>query len=261
MRVIDLNCDMGESFGNYKLGLDEEVIKYVSTANIACGYHAGDPIVMDKTVQLAKKYNVAIGAHPGFPDLMGFGRRDMQVNRTEIIDYFIYQVGALMTFAKVHKTALQHVKAHGKFGIMAWYDKEMAKASAEAVAMIDPSLIYVVVGGSQADMTAKAGEEVGLRVAREGTADRAYLPDGSLVARSKPGAVIVDVNEIEERVIRMAKEKKVVAIDGTVIDLQVDTICVHGDNPSALSIVKKIVEGLKKENVQIKPMRDFLSAK
>jgi len=258
MKVIDLNCDMGESFGNYKIGLDEEVIKYISSANIACGFHAGDPMVMEKTILLAKEHGVAPGAHPGFPDLMGFGRRTLECTQPEITNYIIYQVGALMAFAKAHGMNLQHVKTHGKLYSNAWENEDIAKATAEAIVKLDPTLLYLVMGGSKGEIAMKVGKEFGLKMAREAYPDRAYLPGGSLVSRSQPGAVIKDPALVTERAIRIAKEKKVVAIDGTVVDLQVDTICVHGDNPFAIEIVKMIKNDLKKEGIEIKPMQKFL---
>jgi UPF0271 protein len=258
MKVIDLNCDMGESFGNYKIGLDEEVIKYISSANIACGYHAGDPMVMEKTVMLAKESQVAPGAHPGFPDLMGFGRRTLEATSHEITNYIIYQVGALMAFCRACGLKLQHVKTHGKLYSNAWEDESIAKATAEAIAKLDPSILYLIMGGSKGEIAHKAGKEAGLKIAREAYPDRAYLPDGSLVSRKQPGAVIKESERVAERAVRMAVEKKVMAIDGTLIDLQADTICVHGDNPSAVEIVRKIKNDLKKEGVEIKPMGEFL---
>jgi 5-oxoprolinase (ATP-hydrolysing) subunit A len=258
MKVIDLNCDMGESFGNYKLGLDEEVIKHISSANIACGFHAGDPMVMEKTVHLAKEHRVAPGAHPGFPDLMGFGRRTLEATRHEMTNYIIYQVGALMAFCKACGLKLQHVKTHGKLYSNAWEDEIPAMATAEAIARLDPSMFYLIMGGRKGEIAYKAGKEMGLKMARETYPDRAYLPDGSLVPRKQPGAVIKDPDLVTARAVRMASEKKVVAIDGTVIDLQVDTICVHGDNPSAVEIVKKIKDALKREDIEIKPIGTFL---
>jgi UPF0271 protein len=258
MKVIDLNCDMGESFGNYKLGLDEEAIKHISSANIACGFHAGDPMVMEKTILLAKENHVGVGAHPGYPDLLGFGRRTVEATKHELTNYIIYQVGALMAFCKACGVKLQHVKTHGKLYSNAWENEDIAKATAEAIAKLDASIIYLVMGGSKGEIALRAGKEMGLKMAREAFPDRAYLPTGALTPRSQPGAVIKDAAVVVERAVRMASEKKVVAIDGTVIDLQIDTICVHGDNPSAVEIVKKIKSELAREGVEIKPMGTFL---
>ena len=258
MKHIDLNCDMGESFGNYKIGLDEEVIKYISSTNIACGYHAGDPIVMEKTVRMAKDNGVAVGAHPGYPDLMGFGRRAMEASAKEITNYIIYQVGALDAFARALGIKMQHVKTHGRLYSTAWVNEDVAKATAEAVCKADPSLIYLVMAGSKGEFAVKAGRSAGLKIAREAYPDRAYLADGSLVPRNQEGAVIHDNNIVAERAVRMASENKVSAVDGTVIELEIDTICVHGDNPSSLAIVEKVRTSLEKEGIGVRPMGESI---
>ena len=254
MNSIDLNCDMGESFGNYKLGLDDEVIKHISSANVACGYHAGDPMVMEKTVILAKKNNVAVGAHPGFPDMMGFGRRELAASNHEITNYIIYQVGALLAFTKANQMSLQHVKPHGKLYSKSWTSEDVAMATAEGIAKTDASLIYLVMAGTKGDFAAKAGKKYGLKTVREAFPDRAYLPNGSLVPRGDKGAVIHNADKVVDRAVRMAKENKISAIDGTTIEMQIDTICVHGDNPSAVAIVKNIRQAMEKENILVKPL-------
>ena len=248
---IDLNCDLGESFGNYKIGMDEEVIKFISSANIACGFHASDPLVMEKTVALAKENGVQVGAHPGFPDLVGFGRRNMNVSTAELKAMVMYQVGALAAFCKARDIKMNHVKPHGAMYNMAAKDIKLALAIAEGIAQVDDSLILLGLSGSQ---LLKAAQEVGLKSAAEVFADRAYEEDGSLVARTKAGAVIADENEVIERVIKMIKLGKVQTITGKEIEIKPDSICIHGDNPKALNFVKLIRQRLTQENIKIEAM-------
>lgn len=248
---IDLNCDMGESFGRYRIGADEEMMTVITSANIACGYHAGDPLVMDKTVRLAVEYGVGIGAHPGFPDLMGFGRRNMSLSPEEIENYVLYQIGALAAFAQAAGTKLAHVKPHGALYNMAAKDLQMAQAIARAVARFDKGLILVCPPNSEME---KAARELGLRVAREGFADRAYNADGSLRSRRLPGALIEDPQEAAERVVRMVKEGIVVAYTGEEIPMQVETICVHGDTPAAVEIAKAVRKALEAAGIEVVPM-------
>ena len=255
MYKVDLNSDMGESFGNYSLGMDEEVMKFITSANIACGWHAGDAMVMDKTVAAAQKINIAIGAHPGFPDLLGFGRREMKVSYEEAKNYIKYQIGALWAFAKSRGVELQHVKAHGAFYNMAAKDSQMARAIAEAVYEVDKELI--LVGLAKSEMI-RIGKDIGLKVANEVFADRAYNPDGTLVSRNIKGAVIHDKDEAIKRVIRMVMSGKVTAATGEDIDIQADTICVHGDNPSAVSFVQEIRKALEEENIIVAPIGSFI---
>ncbi|MCW3992303.1 MAG: LamB/YcsF family protein [Candidatus Bathyarchaeota archaeon] len=262
--IIDLNSDMGESFGRYKLGLDEEIIKHITSANVACGFHAGCPRTMRRTVRLAKQHGVALGAHPSFPDLVGFGRRAMAVTMDEAKDDIVYQVGALQAFAKAEGVSLQHVKAHGEIynlahgaGSVSNVDAdELARAIAEAVAQIDDELILVMMAGSRAFALA---EEMGVRVAGEAFADRAYTVDGKLVSRRMTGAVITDPDEVAARVTKMAIENKVTSIDGKDIDLvSIDTICVHGDTPTAVELVKTIRANLKEAGIEVAPIGTFL---
>ena len=251
MIKVDLNCDMGESFGNYVCGMDADVVPHISSANVACGFHASDPLVMEKTVALCKKSGVRVGAHPGFPDLVGFGRRQMQVSPDELRTMVIYQVGALKTFCDAAGVKLQHVKPHGAMYNMAAKDIKLALAIAEGIAQVDDSLILLGLSGSQ---LLKATQEVGLKSAAEVFADRAYEEDGSLVARTKAGAVIADENEVIERVIKMIKLGKVQTITGKEIEIKPDSICVHGDNPKALNFVKLIRQRLTQENIKIEAM-------
>ena len=245
---IDLNCDLGESFGVYKIGMDEEVLKYTSSANVACGWHAGDSVVMGKTVEMAKKNNVAVGAHPGFPDLVGFGRRTLNVSPKELKSYVKYQVGALLAFTKAEGIKMQHVKPHGAMYNMAAKDYDLALAIAEGIKEVDESLILMGLANSE---MIKAGKDIGLKVANEVFADRAYNDDGTLVSRALEGAVIHDKDLAIKRVIRMVKEGKVESINGKDIDLVPQSICIHGDNPEALEFAKNIREALLKEGIEI----------
>lgn len=255
MLKVDLNSDIGESFGDYKLGIDEEVLRYISSANIACGFHAGDPLIMDKTVEMAVNENTAIGAHPGFPDLMGFGRREMKITAEEAKCYIKYQIGALWAFAVSKGVKLQHVKVHGAFYNMAAKDVELSQAIAEAIYEVDKDLILVGLANSE---MIKAGIKANLKVANEVFADRAYNKDGTLVPRKKEGAMIHDEDEAISRVVRMVKEGKVTSITGEDINIQADTICVHGDNPRAVAFVKKIKNALQSEGVEVVPMGSFI---
>ena len=254
MAKIDLNCDMGESFGNYTCGLDKDVVPHISSANVACGFHASDPLVMEKTVVLCQKAGVRVGAHPGFPDLVGFGRRQMQVSPDELRTMIIYQVGALKAFCEAAGLKLQHVKPHGAMYNMAGKDEVMARAICEGVRAVDPSLILLGLSGSKLIEAAKA---IGLRAAREVFADRAYEEDGSLVARTKPGAMITDEDEAIARVVSMVTQHKVKAVTGREIPVEADSICLHGDSPKAVLFAEKISAALKAAGVTIAPMADI----
>lgn len=255
MFAIDLNCDLGESFGNYKCGMDEEVIPYISSANVACGFHASDPVVMADTVKLARENQVCVGAHPGYPDLVGFGRRNIAASPREVKAMVQYQVGALKAFCTAQGIVLEHVKPHGAMYNMAGRDEALAEAICQGIYEVDPSLILLGLAGSK---MLKAAEKTGLKAAKEVFADRAYEEDGSLVARSKPGAVITDENEAIERVVRMIKEGKVKAVTGKDIDVSADSVCVHGDGPQALEFVRQIREAFRKEQITITPLRQIV---
>ncbi|MDD3413055.1 MAG: 5-oxoprolinase subunit PxpA [Lachnospiraceae bacterium] len=252
MYEIDLNCDMGESFGAYTIGMDDKVIPYISSANIACGYHASDPVVMEKTIALAKKRGVAVGAHPGFPDLMGFGRRNMNVTPAEAKAYVQYQLGALDALCRAQGMTLQHVKPHGALYNMAGKDYSLAYAICEGVKEVNKDLIMLVLSGSQMQ---KAAQDLSLKVAKEVFADRAYEEDGSLVDRKKEGAMILDEEIAIARMIRLIKEKKVEAISGKTISMEADSVCVHGDGEKALLFVQKLREAFLKEDIQVKNLR------
>ena len=256
MYQIDLNCDLGESFGNYKIGMDEEVIPLISSANVACGYHASDPIVMQKTIAMTKKFGTAVGAHPGFPDLMGFGRRNLSVSPAEAKAYTLYQLGALDAFCRTQGVKLQHVKPHGALYNMAAKDYELARGICEAIYEFDKDLIVLALSGGQ---LIRAGQDIGLRTALEFFSDRAYEEDGTLVNRRKEGAVITDENEALARVVRMIKENKLTAITGKDILIKADSVCVHGDGVKALEFVKKIREKLTDEKIAIKPLAEIVS--
>jgi len=251
---IDLNCDMGESFGAYKLGLDEEVIKYITSANIACGWHAGDPQVMNRTVGLAAAHGVNPGAHPGYPDLLGFGRRNIDCTPAEIRDFVIYQIGALQGFCAANGTRLRHVKPHGNLYLTAVEKESVAAAIAEAIVSVDPELMYVALAGAKGEMVTRIGRQVGLKVVYEAFPDRAYTPEGSLVSRRQEGAVIRDPRVVAERALLMAREGKVKAVDGTIVEIEAQTLCVHGDNPAAVDLVRSIRELMAREGVDVRPM-------
>ena len=252
MMGIDLNADVGESFGAYSLGHDADLIPLITSANVACGFHAGDPGVMRATVALARQHGVAVGAHPGFPDLVGFGRRELKATPTEVEDAVAYQIGALAGIAAAEGLRLQHVKPHGALYNMAVVDGALADAIARATASVDPSLILLGLPGSQLVL---AGSRAGLRTASEGFADRAYLPSGALVPRSQSGAVIEDADTVVSRAIMMAREHVVMAIDGTRVAIEVDTICVHGDTPGAAVLARRIRAALAEGGIEVAALR------
>ena len=250
---IDFNCDMGESFGMYKMGLDEEVIKYITSANIACGFHAGDPSWMRQTVALAEEHGVAIGAHPSFPDLAGFGRRNMVVSPGEARNDVIYQMGALQAFTGNGK--LQHVKPHGAMYNMAVNDEDLARAICEAVLSVDESVVLLALAGSR---WIEIAQRMGLRVGREIFADRALNPDGTLVARSQPGSVIHDTGEVVDRSLQMVTEGRAKAITGDLIEVEADSLCLHGDTPGAVDMARALKEALEVERVEIVPLGELV---
>ncbi len=248
---IDLNCDMGESFGAWKKGVDEEIMPFITSANIACGFHGGDPDIMRKTVECAARHGVGVGAHPGYPDLSGFGRREMNVSAREARNFVLYQIGALAAFAHPAGARLTHVKAHGALYNQAARDPNLAQALAAAVKEFDPSLIFVGMAGSE---LIRAGEREGLRVAHEVFADRTYQPDGSLTSRKLPNALIRDAEEAARRVIRMVTEGKVRAENGEDIFVRADTVCIHGDSPVALEFAKTIRRRLQEQGIETQSM-------
>ncbi|WP_153732127.1 5-oxoprolinase subunit PxpA [Sporosarcina obsidiansis] len=248
MVKVDVNSDLGESFGRYTLGEQEEILKYVTSANVACGFHAGDPSVMRETVKLAIDNGVRIGAHPGLPDLVGFGRRDMNITPQEAYDMVVYQIGALQAFLAVHNEPMQHVKPHGALYQMASKDKEIAQAIAQAVYDVSPSL--VLFGLANSELT-KAGETIGLVTAHEVFADRTYQSNGMLTSRAQEDAMITDQEQSAKQVIQMVKEGKVISQQNTEVLLQADTICIHGDGENAVEFAKYITDSLKKQDIDI----------
>lgn len=248
MYRVDLNSDLGESFGRYSLGADDKIIPLITSANVACGYHASDPVVMGKTVKSAKEAGIRVGAHPGFPDLMGFGRRNMNVSPAEAKAYTLYQLGALSAFCQAQGVVLQHVKPHGAMYNMAAKDYVLSKAICEAIYEFDKYLIVLALSGGE---LSRAAKDMGLRTAQEVFADRAYEEDGTLVDRRKEGAMITDEKLAISRVVRMVKEKTVTAITGKDIPIEADSVCVHGDGAKALAFVEKIRMKLIEEGVKI----------
>lgn len=234
---VDLNADIGESFGVYTAGSDERLLSSVTSGSIACGYHAGDPSVMRRTVRLAARAGVAIGAHPGFPDLVGFGRREMNVDPQEISDFVLYQIGALSAIARAEGVRLQHVKPHGALYNMAARRKDVAESIAAAVASLDEPLAIIGLPGSE---LLSAGERYGLRVAAEGFADRGYEPDGSLSPRDTLDAVLQDPLRSADRAVSMVRDGKIQTRDGSLLQLRVDTICIHGDTPGAADVAAAV---------------------
>ncbi len=253
MRKIDINCDLGESFGNYKIGKDEEIMRYVSSANIACGFHAGDPMVMAHTVKLAKENGVAIGAHPGFPDLMGFGRRKMDIAPEEAKNYLIYQLGALNAFVEFEGLKLQHVWLHGALSSVAAKKEPLARAMIEAIKMVNPELIFVHRPGLASFEIARA---LGMKVAVSVGVDIEYNRDGTaVIQREKKPA---DPKEAAKRAVRIANEGKITVATGEVIDMKAHTILVHGDTPNAVEILKEIREAFEKESILVRSLREVL---
>lgn len=246
MIKVDFNSDLGESFGNYKIGLDSEILHQVTSANVACGFHAGDASIMAQTVQLALDKGVAIGAHPGFPDLQGFGRRKIEMNTSDITDIVAYQVGALSAFTPDHK--LHHVKAHGALYNMAAKDRLIADAVITGIKLVDPQTIVYGLANSE---LIKAAQNANMKFAQEVFADRNYQSDGSLVPRSQPNAVISNPAEAAQRALEMVENKSVVSVTGEVVPLAVDSICVHGDNHSAVDLAIEIKKLLLDNQVTV----------
>ncbi|KIY23372.1 LamB/YcsF family protein [Mesobacillus subterraneus] len=255
MAKVDINCDMGESFGAYTLGRDAEILEYVTSANIACGFHAGDPATMRKTVKLALEKNVGIGVHPGLQDLVGFGRREINLSAQEAYDLVVYQIGALSGFVKSEGGQIQHVKPHGALFNMAAKNAKLAEAIAEAVYKVDPQMIFFGLAGSE---LVKAGEKIGLRTASEVFSDRTYQQDGSLTSRLHANALIKDHGEAVKQVIRMVKEGKVPSVQGTDVSIKVDTVCIHGDGESALDFAKHITAALNEAGISIAKISSFI---
>ncbi|MFJ8265158.1 5-oxoprolinase subunit PxpA [Peribacillus asahii] len=254
MNTVDLNCDLGESFGAYQIGNDEAILDYVTSVNVACGFHAGDPTVMRKTVQLALEKQVKIGAHPGLQDLIGFGRRNMNISPQEAYDIVVYQIGALNGFLQSEGGRMQHVKPHGALYNMAARNKDLSMAIAEAVYKVNPELVLFGLSGSE---LVRAGQAIGLQTASEVFADRTYQQDGSLTSRNEKNALIENDDDAVAQVIRMVKEGKVLSQQGTDVTLKADTICIHGDGAHALSFAQHVKKSLELSEITIKSILKY----
>ncbi|BAH43632.1 conserved hypothetical protein [Brevibacillus brevis NBRC 100599] len=248
MKTVDLNCDMGESFGAYQLGNDQEILSYITSANVACGFHAGDPATMRKTVQMALKAGVAIGAHPGFADLVGFGRRNMEISPEEAYDLVVYQIGALQAFVRAEGGVMHHVKPHGALYNMAATRPALAESIALAIYKVNPELVLYGLAGSE---LTRAGEKIGLITAHEVFADRTYQQDGTLTPRSQPNAIISDQQQSLQQVIRMVSDGRVLTQQGVDIPIRADSICIHGDGAHALAFAQSIREALSGAGITI----------
>lgn len=255
MDAIDLNCDMGESFGAWTMGSDNEMLDIVTSANVACGFHAGDPLVMFETVARAKQKGVGIGAHPSFLDLFGFGRRSLTGEKPEDIEKMVvYQIGALQAVARAVGHEVRHVKAHGTLANLAAIDRGAALAIGRAIRALDPGLIYVVMAGTELE---RAAAELGLPMAREIYADRAYDDSGNLVSRKLPGAVLHDAEEAADRVAAMVREGAIISQSGKRIRVAIDTVCVHGDNPAAVQMAARVRQRLEAAGIKLRPMAEI----
>jgi 5-oxoprolinase (ATP-hydrolysing) subunit A len=250
---VDLNADLGESFGVYTAGNDELLLRTITSASVACGFHAGDPSVMRRTVRMAAQAGVSIGAHPGFPDLAGFGRREMNIEPREITDLVLYQIGALSAVAKAEGSSIRHVKPHGALYNMSARRTDIAEAIAHAVASFDDALVLVGLAGSE---LVSAAERLGLRVAAEGFADRSYEENGSLTPRHLAGAVVSDAARAAEQALRIVRDGNVIASDGSTQSLRVDTICVHGDTRNAADVAAAVRTSLERAGVTIAALGD-----
>jgi 5-oxoprolinase (ATP-hydrolysing) subunit A len=253
---IDINCDLGESYGAFTIGNDALIMPNITSASIACGFHGGDPMTMSKTINFAKKNHVAVGAHPGFPDIMGFGRREMQLTRDEAYSYVVYQIGALQEFASIAGISVQHVKPHGAMYNAAARDSRLADGIISATKAADKELIVFAPPKS---MLANAAKKAGLRTAYEVFADRAYNSDGSLVSRNSPNAIVSDLRKVVDRAVKIVEEKTVLAVDGGIVDFgEVHTICVHGDTLEAAELAKALKKGLVKAGVSVEKVGSFI---
>jgi UPF0271 protein len=253
-RTVDLVADLGEGFGAYQMGDDNALLDILTSANIACGFHAGDPRIMDATVKACVLRGVAVGAHPSFPDLVGFGRRAMHLTADEVRTDVIYQLGALQAFAAANGTRVEHVAPHGRLGNLVATRADYAAAVVDAVQSVDPTLIVLAQDGELAN----AARNGGIRVGIVGIADRAYRPDGTLVPRGEPGAVLHDEQEIAERTVRMVVDEEILSVTGSVVPVRCDTVLLHGDNPIAIGLAHRIRSELRAADVRIAPLRDVL---
>jgi UPF0271 protein len=255
--AVDLVADLAEGFGDYTMGNDSALLDLVTSANLACGFHAGDPRIMHETVHGCVRRGVNVGAHPGFPDLVGFGRRTMELTAHEVRTDVLYQIGALSAFAAYHGTTVTHVAPHGRLGNLVATRADYAEAVADAIAGYDPNLIILAQDGE----LSRAARERGLRVGIVGIADRAYLDDGTLVRRGEPGAVLHDPGQIAERTVRMVTDGLIETVSGKDIEIEADTILLHGDNREAVELAQRIKSDLERAGVAIEPLDQVLAAK
>jgi len=249
--TIDLNADAGESFGNWKVTNEEALFPHLTSVNLACGFHAGDPLTMQSSVALAKRLNVAVGAHPGFMDKAGFGRRDMAAKASELYTDTLYQLGALQAFLTVESTPMHHVKAHGALYLKMMRDFDSALAVSEAIAAFNDALPVVLLAGSGGELMQKAAEKIGLKAVAEAFPDRAYLANGQLAPRSLEHAVLNDPEAIAERAVAMAKGEAFAALDGGMVQLKADTLCLHGDNSNAPQTASAVKQALSNSGVSV----------
>ena len=255
---VDINCDMGESFGVYTIGRDEEVVRHITSANIACGFHASDPMTMDRTVRLCREHHVMAGAHPGHPDRIGFGRRFMDISPEQLTHDVIYQVGALKGFLSRYGMPLQHVKLHGALYNDLVNKADLALQIVRTVGKTFDNPIFLTLATTKATSLKKKGKKEGLRIALEAFPDRMYTDAGDLLSREQAGAVLKDPDLIAQRAVKMIKEKGIESIHGRWLDLDIDTLCIHGDNPESIEAAKKIVAACAKEKFQIRPLGEFI---
>jgi 5-oxoprolinase (ATP-hydrolysing) subunit A len=255
-KTINLNADIAEGWGAYDIGNDAELMDIITSANVACGFHGGDANTMYRIVMLAKERGVSIGAHPGFNDLWGFGRRQIRMNAVELEHMVAYQIGALQAMAAYGGLRVTHVKAHGALSNMAAVDDDYAMAIGRAIKVVDPGLIYVALAGSALH---RAADRLGLKVAREGYCDRRYADDGTLAPRSIPGTVLRDASEASEQALRMVLQGDVVSVSGKTVKVEVDTLCVHGDEPTGVAVAKAVKKALEAAGVQVVPLPEMIT--
>jgi UPF0271 protein len=255
---IDINCDMGESFGAYTIGRDEDVIRCISSANIACGFHAADPSVMEKTVRLCREHGVGAGAHPGYPDLRGFGRRSLNVGTEELIHDVIYQVGALKGFLGLYDLPLQHVKLHGALYNDVVNQGGLLLTLAGCIGKAFANPIFLTLATPRATAFKRAARERGFRIALEAFPDRLYTDTGELLSRKQPGAVLKDSDEIADRAVMMVRKKGIESVNGRWIDLDIDTLCIHGDNLESIVAAEKMIARFEREDIRIKPLSELI---
>ncbi|MCX8109903.1 MAG: LamB/YcsF family protein [Syntrophorhabdaceae bacterium] len=258
VNVVDINCDMGESFGDYKIGNDEKVVPYITSANIACGFHASDPNVIDRTVKLCKSNNVMCGAHPGYPDLMGFGRRFMDVAEAELINYIVYQVGAVKGFTDLYGVRLQHVKLHGALYNYMVNQEELFLKIIDALRKAFGDIIFLTLGTGKTVEFKKRCSGLGIKLGLEAFPDRNYTDEGELLPRKYKDAVLHDNELIATRAVQMVKEQGIRSINGRWIDMNIDTLCIHGDNEESIEAAKKIRDYIIKEGIEVRPLSGFI---